>query len=117
MKENLDKTFCQARSFHIPSSVQKINLVADLIRKKDTSAALIQLQYCRKKVAKYMYELLKSAISNAENNHGMDIDSLYVKEVLVGRSFTMKRFHARARGRASRVEKARSMISILVAEK
>lgn len=96
------------------TSPRKLNLVAQLIRGMHVSRALDQLMFCKRKVSKDVYKLLLSVISNAENNHGLDIDRLYVSEAYVGKNIVMKRFHARARGNASRIEKAFSQISIVV---
>ncbi len=95
-------------------SPQKLNLVAKMIRGKPVALALDQLAFSRKRIAKDVQQLLASAIANAENNHGLDIDRLVVAEAHVGKSIVMKRFSARARGRAGRIEKPFSRISIIV---
>ena len=95
----------------------KLNLVAGLIRGKKADLALNQLTFSSKAAAKHVSKLLQSAIANAENNHNLDIDRLYVKEVNVGRSIVMKRFRARARGRAARILKPFSNISLTLEEK
>jgi large subunit ribosomal protein L22 len=103
----------------IKGSVQKVNLVCDLVRKmKDCKIEeiLLQLQFCKKRVAKDIRELLKSVVSNAENNFGMDIDSLRISKIHVGKSFALKRFNPRARGRASRMNKPFSKVKIYVKE-
>ena len=97
-------------------SPQKLNLVAGLIRGKKVSTALADLEFSRKRIARDVRKALYSAISNAENNHNLDIDSLVVAEAYVGKNLTMKRFSARARGRASRIEKPFSEITIVVRE-
>lgn len=96
---------------------QKVGLIAGLIRGLSAEAALKQLSFSRKAVAVDVKKLLQSAIANAENNHNLDIDRLYVKEVNVGKGIVMKRFQARARGRAFRIQKPFSNISITVEEK
>lgn len=101
----------------IKGSVQKVNLVCKLISGMKADTALLQLKFLRKRAAKDVHDLLYSAISNAENNHGMDVDSLYVKEVKVGKAITMKRFHARARGKGVRVIKPFSRVTICLSEK
>lgn len=106
-----------ARLMSVKGSVQKINLVADLIRNKAVHEAVLQLTFSKKRVAKELLALLKSAVSNAENNKMLDIDKLDVSEVLVGKSFLLKRLHARARGRAGRVVKPFSNVSIFVTER
>ena len=97
-------------------SPQKLNLVAQLIRGRKASAALADLQFSRKRIAVDVRKCLESAIANAENNHNLDIDSLVVTEAYVGKNLVMKRFSARARGRASRIEKPFSEITIVVRE-
>jgi large subunit ribosomal protein L22 len=97
-------------------SPRKLNLVASLIRGMKANEALVQLQFNRKRISGEVEDLLKSAIANAENNHGLDIDSLVISEVNVGKSITMKRFRARARGRGARILKPFSHIEIIVRE-
>jgi large subunit ribosomal protein L22 len=95
-------------------SPRKLNLVAEVIRGKPVNVALEHLMFSKKRIAKDVYKLLISAVNNAENNHGLDIDRLYVAEAYVGKSLVMKRFHARARGNASRIEKPFSRLNIIV---
>jgi large subunit ribosomal protein L22 len=97
-------------------SPQKLNLVAAMIRGKSASAALADLEFSRKRIAGTVRKTLQSAIANAENNHDLDVDSLIVAEAFVGKSMVMKRFHARGRGRASRIEKPFSHLTIIVRE-
>ncbi|KTQ96703.1 50S ribosomal protein L22 [Aureimonas ureilytica] len=97
-------------------SPQKLNLVAQLIRGKKVDRALADLTFSRKRIAETVKKTLESAIANAENNHDLDVDALVVAEAFVGKSITMKRFHARGRGRASRVEKPFSHLTIVVRE-
>jgi large subunit ribosomal protein L22 len=101
----------------IKTSVQKLNLVAGLIRGMKAEQALLQLRFSKKKVARDVYHVLNSAIANAENNFGLDVDRLYVSRVMVGKAFVMKRFRARARGRGARILKPFSNVSIYVTEK
>ena len=98
-------------------SPQKLNLVAALIRGKKVSTALADLEFSRKRIAKDVRKCLESAIANAENNHDLDVDDLVVSQAFVGKALVMKRFHARARGRAGRVEKPFSNLTIIVREK
>src|ERR671936_1472533 len=86
-------------------SPQKLNLVAALIRGKKVAAALADLEFSRKRIARDVRKCLESAIANAENNHNLDVDDLVVSQAFVGKALVMKRFHPRARGRASRIEK------------
>jgi len=97
-------------------SPQKLNLVASLIRGKKVAAALADLEFSRKRIAGTVKKTLESAIANAENNHDLDVDALIVAEAYVGKSITMKRFHTRGRGRASRIEKPFSHLTIVVRE-
>ena len=97
-------------------SPQKLNLVAGLIRCKKVSRALADLEFSRKRIAKDVRKCLESAIANAENNHDLDVDDLVVSQAFVGKALVMKRFHARARGRAGRVEKPFSNLTIIVRE-
>lgn len=104
-----------ARSLRI--SPQKLNLVAKMIRGKAVFKALDNLQFSKKRIAKDVHKLLISVISNAENNHGLDIDRLYVAEAYVGKSLVMKRFRARARGRAGKILKPFSRLNLVVRER
>jgi large subunit ribosomal protein L22 len=97
-------------------SPQKLNLVAQMIRGKKVATALADLEFSRKRIAATVRKTLQSAIANAENNHDLDVDSLIVAEAWVGKSLTMKRFMARGRGRASRIEKPFSNLTIVVRE-
>ncbi|KAF2989518.1 50S ribosomal protein L22 [Methylocystis sp. MJC1] len=97
-------------------SPQKLNLLAQLIRGKKVDRALADLEFSRKRIAHEVKKTLESAIANAENNHGLDVDDLIVSQAYVGKALVMKRFHARARGRASRVEKPFSNLTIIVRE-
>lgn len=111
------ETEARAFSKFIDSSPYKLNLVAEMIRGKKAEKALIDLQFDRKRVAKDVQKVLQSAVSNAENNHNLDVDRLYVAEATVGKSLVMKRFHARARGRSAGVKKFFSNLTIVVREK
>jgi large subunit ribosomal protein L22 len=98
------------------TSARKLNLVAASIRGLKVQRALNELDFSPRRIAKDVRKALYSAISNAENNHSLDIDSLVVAEAFVGKNLVMKRFSARARGRASRIEKPFSEITIVVRE-
>jgi large subunit ribosomal protein L22 len=98
------------------TSARKLNLVAASIRGLKVQRALNELEFSHRRIAKDVRKALYSAISNAENNHNLDIDSLVVAEAFVGKNLVMKRFAARARGRASRIEKPFSEITIVVRE-
>jgi large subunit ribosomal protein L22 len=97
-------------------SPQKLNLLAQLIRGKKVSAALADLEFSRKRISTEVRKALESAIANAENNHDLDVDDLIVGEAFVGRAMVMKRFSPRARGRAGRIEKPFSNLTIIVRE-
>ncbi len=98
------------------TSARKLNLVAQSIRGLKVQRALNELEFSPRRIAKDVRKALYSAISNAENNHNLDIDNLVVAEAFVGKNLVMKRFAARARGRASRIEKPFSEITIVVRE-
>lgn len=106
----------QAIARTIRVSPQKLNLVASMIRGKKVNSALADLTFSRKRIAGVVKKTLESAIANAENNHNLDVDSLIVGEAYVGDSMVMKRLHVRGRGRASRVERRFSHLTIIVRE-
>jgi large subunit ribosomal protein L22 len=97
-------------------SPQKLNLLAQLIRGKKVDTALADLEFSRKRIAVEVKKALESAIANAENNHSLDVDDLVVAEAHVGKALVMKRFSPRARGRAGRIEKPFSNLTIVVRE-
>jgi large subunit ribosomal protein L22 len=99
---------------NIRISPQKLNLVAQLIRGKKVSSALADLTFSRKRIALDVKKTLESAIANAENNHDLDVDDLIVAQAYVGKGIVMKRFAARARGKASRIEKPFAHLTIIV---
>ncbi len=106
----------RAKVVNLRTSPRKLNLVAQSIRGLPVQRALNELEFSRKRIAGDVRKALYSAISNAENNHNLDIDALVVAEAYVGKNLVMKRFSARARGRASRIEKPFSEITIVVRE-
>jgi large subunit ribosomal protein L22 len=95
---------------------RRLNVVAQSIRGLKVQRALNELEFSPKRVAREVRKALYSAISNAENNHSLDIDQLFVAEAYVGKNLVMKRFASRARGRSTRVEKPFSEITIVVRE-
>ena len=105
-----------AKHLNLRISPQKLNLVAGLIRGRHVSDALNVLEFSHKRVSEDVYKTLVSAISNAENNHGLDIDNLFVKEAYVGKAQVMKRMRARARGRSARILKPHSHLTLIVEE-
>ena len=97
-------------------SPQKLNLVAGLIRGLKVEKALANLTFSKKRISNDVKKLLESAIANAENNHGLDVDSLVITEASVGKAMVMKRFRARARGRGAKILKPFSNMRIVVRE-
>jgi large subunit ribosomal protein L22 len=112
----LADTEAQAVARNVRVSPRKLALVAGLIRGQRAQEALARLTFSNRAIARDVKKTLESAIANAENNHQLDVDQLVVSRVEVGRSVVMKRFHARGRGRAARVEKWFSHMTIVVAE-
>ena len=117
LKRQLKDNEAKASLRALRVSPRKLGLTADLIRGLDVENALNQLAFSRKAVAKDVRKLLQSAIANAENNHNLDVDRLYVSEVLVGKGLVMKRIRPRAKGRAMRILKPFSNIVITVRER
>jgi len=105
-----------AKGNRLRISWQKLNLVAQLIRGKKADQAVHLLQFSQKRIARDVKKVLESAIANAENNHGLDVDKLFVKEAHVGPALVMKRFVAKSKGRAGRVIKPFSNITVVVHE-
>ena len=101
----------------VRTGMRKINLVAQSIRGKDAAKALAELTFSRRRIAHDVKKVLQSAIANAENNHQLDVDRLYIKEATVGRAFVLKRFHTRGRGRSARVEKHFAHLTVVVRER
>lgn len=108
----------EVRAFakHMSTSPQKLNLLARTLRGQKASKALVDLEFSKRRIAEDVRKLLQSAVANAENNHGLDVDRLIVSEAYVGKSLTMKRFRARARGRGTRILKTVSNMTIIVKE-
>ena len=109
----------EARAYggSIRVSPRKLNLVAQTIRGKSVEAALAELAFSTRRIANDVRKVLQSAIANAENNHQLDVDQLIVAQATVGKSLTMRRFRARARGRGTRIDKPVSNLTIVVAER
>ena len=112
--DNKKQAYAKAKS--IRTSGQKLNLVAKSIRGCNIKVAIDQLTFSKKRVSREVLKVLNSAIANAENNFGLDIDKLVVSEAYVGKSLVMKRMRARARGRAARILKPFSKLTILLKE-
>ena len=115
--ENNRDTRPSAKISYARVSVTKACFVLDAIRGKDVNTALAILQYNNRKASKIIYKLLKSAVANAENNNGLKADNLYVAECFANKGPTMKRIHPRAQGRAYRIEKKTSHITVVLDER
>ena len=101
----------------IRTSPRKLNLVAQTIRGVNAEKAVAELSFSKKRIAKVVLAVLQSAIANAENNHQLNIDKLFVSEAFVGKGLVMKRMHARGRGRGARVLKPFSNLTVVVTER
>jgi large subunit ribosomal protein L22 len=113
LKEN--EAMAMARTLR--TSAQKLNEVAESIRGLTAEKALSRLAFSRRRIADDVRKVLQSAIANAENNHNLDVDRLFVAEAFVGKSLTMRRWRPRARGRAGRITKPFSRITVVVRER
>lgn len=105
-----------AMAKHIRTSPYKLNLVAEMIRGQKAEKALTDLEFCEKRIAQDVKKVLQAAVANAENNHGLDVDRLVVAEAYVGKDLVMKRWRARARGRAAGIQKFFSRLTVVVRE-
>jgi large subunit ribosomal protein L22 len=115
-ERRLPENQVQAVARNLRVSPQKLNLVAAMIRGKKVQTALTELEFSRKRIAVDVRKCLMSAIANAENNHGLDVDDLIVSEAWVGKNLVMKRFHARGRGRSGGIMKPFSQLTVIVRE-
>jgi large subunit ribosomal protein L22 len=113
----LEQTETRAVLKSAKSSPQKARLVMELIKGKSAEKALAELTFSTKAISREVKSLLESAIANAENNHDLNVDDLYVKTAFADKSFVLKRFRARARGRAAKILKPRSHLTVVVAER
>ena len=116
-ERRLEDNQARAVATQLRVSPQKLNLVAALIRGKKAEKAVTDLAFSRRRIAGDVKKVLESAIANAENNHGLDVDQLWVKEAFVGKGLVMKRWKARARGRIGRVKKPFSKLTVIVEER
>ena len=98
-------------------SPQKLNLIATMIRGMDAEKALAALAFSRRRISDDVKKAVQSAIANAENNHQLDVDRLFIKEASVGKAITMRRFRPRARGRTGRIRKPFSHLTVIVSER
>ncbi len=113
----LPENEAMAKAKNLRTSAQKLNEVAESIRGKSAEAALADLTFSKRRIANDVRKVLQSAIANAENNHQLDVDRLFVSAATVGRSFVLKRFRPRAKGRAGRIIKPWSSLTVVVRER
>ena len=116
-ERRLSDTEAQAVARNLRVSPRKLNLVAGLIRGKNVDTALADLEFSRKRIAQDVRKCVMSAVANAENNHGLDVNELVVSEAYVGKNLIMRRFAARGRGRASSIEKPFAQLTVIVRQK
>ena len=116
-ERRLAENEAMAMTRRLRTSAQKLNLVAESIRGLAVDDALSRLSFSRRRIAGDVRKTVQSAIANAENNHNLDVDRLYVAEATVGRAMVMKRWRARARGRVARIEKPFSHLTVVVRER
>ena len=114
MATKLQDGMALATTKNLKISMQKLNLVAAMIRGKKVEKAMNDLQFSKKRIGQDVLKTLKSAVAYAENNHNIDIDELYVNEAYVGKNLVLKRWKARARGRVGRIKKPFSQITVVV---
>ncbi len=98
-------------------SPRKLGLVAGLIRGMNVGQALTQLSFSEKRIANDVKKALQSAIANAENNHNLNVDELFIKEAYVGKNLVMKRFHTRGRGKSAAIKKPYANLTLIVHER
>jgi large subunit ribosomal protein L22 len=113
-ERRLPTSEAQAVSRSLRISPQKLNLVATMIRGKKVETALAELEFSTKRIAGDVAKCVMSAVANAENNHNLDVNELVVSEAYVGKNLTLKRFHARGRGRGSQILKPFSQLTVVV---
>ncbi len=112
----LSESEAKAVARNLKISPQKLNLLAQLIRGKKVDTALADLQFSRKRIAQDVRKCVMSAVANAENNHGLDVNDLVVAQAYVGKNLVLRRFHARGRGRSSGIQKPFSQLTVIVKE-
>jgi large subunit ribosomal protein L22 len=115
-ERSLSDKEAQAVAKNLRVSPQKLNLVATMIRGKPIEKALAELEFSRKRIASDVRKCVMSAVANAENNHGLDINDLVVAEAWVGKNMVLKRFHARGRGRGASIFRPFSQLTVVVRE-
>ena len=114
MKKN--KNLVKAINKNLRSSPRKVNILLKNIRGKKADIVIRDLSFARQRIAFEIKKTVQSAIANAENNNQYDIDNLYIKEAYVGKSIVLKRFRARAKGRASGIKKPYTNLTIILSE-
>ena len=112
----LSESEAKAVARNLKISPQKLNLLAQLIRGKKVDTALADLQFSRMRIAQDVRKCVMSAVANAENNHGLDVNDLVVAQAFVGKNLVLRRFHARGRGRSSGIQKPFSQLTVIVKE-
>ena len=112
-----NKNTVKAINRNVKSSPRKVNLLLKHIRGKKADIAIRDLSFARQRIAFDIKKTVQAAIANAENNNQYDIDNLYISEAYVGKSIVLKRFRARAKGRASPIKKSYSNVTIILSEK
>ena len=115
--EKNNKNIAKAVNRNVRSSPRKVNVLLKNIRGKKADVAIRVLTFARQRIAFEVKKTVQSAIANAENNNQYDIDNLYIKEAYVGKSIVLKRFRARAKGRASAIKKPYANLTIVLSEK
>ena len=111
-----NKNIVKAVNRNVRSSPRKVNILLKNIRGKKADIAIRNLSFARQRIASEIKKTLQSAIANAENNNQYDVDNLYIKEAYVGKGIVLKRFRARAKGRASAIKKPYSNLTIILSE-
>jgi len=112
-----NKNLVKAINKNVRSSPRKVGLLLKNITGKKVDIAIRDLSFARQRIASDIKKVVQSAVANAENNFQQDIDNLYIKEAYAGKSIVLKRFRARAKGRASAIKKPYSNVTIILSEK
>lgn len=105
-----------SKTMNVKGSILKINMVSKLIKGETVENALIQLNFCKKKISQIILCALKSAIANAKNNYNITIEKLYVKKIIIGKYKSLKRSRVRAKGKIDKIEKKFSNLIIVITE-
>jgi len=116
-ERRLADTEAKAVARRLRTSARKLNLVAESIRGLTVVEAINRLAFSRRRIARDVSKVVESAVANAENNHDLDVDRLFIAEASVGRAMVLKRWRARARGRMGRILKPFSHLTVVVRER